>query len=150
MQYYARIKKQEDGKFLVEFPGLDGCFTEGDNLAEAKANASEVLNLWLSASCEAGDAYPIPKPKRKRRGKDYFPIEVEPLLIPAILLKQTRMNMSLTRSGMARKLGLSTEDYTEHEIPITLPRGWKVKRKIRKKIVTRFLEEPASVKKRRA
>ena len=48
MQYYAKIKKQKDTKYLVVFPDLDGCFTEGDSLAEAKIHAAEALNLWLS------------------------------------------------------------------------------------------------------
>lgn len=124
MQYYARIKKQKDGNFLVVFPDLDGCFTEGENLAEAKANASEALNLWLSSSCETGDAYPIPRPRRKK-GAAYFPIDVDPLFIPAILLKQTRMKMRLSQSRLAKELGVSVSEYASCERPVKtiLPRG---------------------------
>ena len=124
MQYYARIKKQKDGKFLVVFPDLDGCFTEGESLAEAKAHALEALNLWLSSSCETGDAYPIPKPRRKN-GADYYPIGVDPLLVPAILLKQIRMKMRLSQSKLAKELGVSVAEYASCERPVktVLPRG---------------------------
>ncbi len=124
MQYYAKIKKQKDGKFLVVFPELDGCFTEGDSLTEAKVQASEALNLWLSSSCETGDAYPIPRPRRKSSA-DYFPIDVDPLLVPAILLKQTRMKMRLSQSSLAKELGVSVAEYASCERPVKtiLPRG---------------------------
>ena len=124
MQYYAKIKKQRDGKFLVVFPDLDGCFTEGDSLTEAKVHASEALNLWLSSSCETGDAYPIPKPCRKN-GANYHAIDVDPLLVPAILLKQTRMKMRLSQSSLAKELGVSVTEYANCERPVKtiLPRG---------------------------
>ena len=124
MQYYARIKKQKDGKFLVVFPDLKGCLTEGETLAEAKANAAEALNLWLDPSHEEDSAYPIPKPRR-RTSKDYFPIDVDPLLIPALALKQTRLKMGWPRSRMAKELGISVLDYASCERPVgmILPRG---------------------------
>lgn len=49
MKYPAIISKLE-GSFLVEFPGLDGCLTEGDSLDAALVNAKEALNGWLESN----------------------------------------------------------------------------------------------------
>lgn len=51
MQYPAIISKFE-GSFLVEFPGLEGCLTEGESYDEALYNAKEVLNGWLESNYE--------------------------------------------------------------------------------------------------
>ena len=52
MKYFAKIMKLGKEEYLVEFPGLSGCLTEGRSLDEAKENASEALNGWLAARCD--------------------------------------------------------------------------------------------------
>jgi predicted RNase H-like HicB family nuclease len=47
VEYYARITSQAEGGFLVQFPDLPGCLTEGDTIDEALANAAEALSGWL-------------------------------------------------------------------------------------------------------
>ena len=42
MNYTARIYKDGDA-YSVEFPDLDGCFTQGDTLEEALTNAKEAM-----------------------------------------------------------------------------------------------------------
>ena len=32
MRYYAKITKQPEGHFDVEFPELEGCFSQGESL----------------------------------------------------------------------------------------------------------------------
>lgn len=46
MFYTARIY-EEDGAYLVEFPDLQGTFTYGETLEEAKAMAKEAMDLTL-------------------------------------------------------------------------------------------------------
>lgn len=50
--YYARITKQRGGGYLVEFPDLPGCLTEGNNVKTARANAREALSAWLFVALE--------------------------------------------------------------------------------------------------
>ena len=40
---YPAIIHPENGRYWVEFPDLDGCFSDGDTLAEAVSNAEEAL-----------------------------------------------------------------------------------------------------------
>ena len=45
--YPAVFEKEKSGGFSVYFPDLQGCYTQGDNIADAISNAEDVLNLWL-------------------------------------------------------------------------------------------------------
>jgi DNA-binding transcriptional MerR regulator len=40
----------EAGGYTVEVPGLPGCLTEGDDIAEAKRMAKDAIELWLSVA----------------------------------------------------------------------------------------------------
>ena len=56
--YPAIFTKEETGKYAVEFPDLQGCFTCGDNLDEAMKNASEALGLYLISALEEDEDIP--------------------------------------------------------------------------------------------
>lgn len=47
--YPAIFTKEEDGGYLVEFPDLPECYTDGDTLAEAFENAEDALALMMWA-----------------------------------------------------------------------------------------------------
>lgn len=44
---YPAIFTLEDNRYWVEFIDLKGCFSDGDNLAEAMENAKEAMGLFL-------------------------------------------------------------------------------------------------------
>jgi len=44
---YPAIFHEEDNGYFVEFPDLEGCFTQGENLTEATVKAHEVLGYYL-------------------------------------------------------------------------------------------------------
>lgn len=56
--YPALFTKESDGGYSVRFPQLDGCFTEGDTLADAIKQAKEALSLHLFGMEEDGEAIP--------------------------------------------------------------------------------------------
>ncbi|MBR1849412.1 MAG: type II toxin-antitoxin system HicB family antitoxin [Lachnospiraceae bacterium] len=45
--YPAIFEMEDDGKYAVEFPDLEGCYTSGDNLADAIYMAQDVLAFTL-------------------------------------------------------------------------------------------------------
>lgn len=49
--YPAIIHKESDGLWL-EFPDLEGCFTQGDSLEELMENAEEALGGYLAVKME--------------------------------------------------------------------------------------------------
>ena len=56
--YTAVFEPAEEGGYVVTFPALRGCITQGDTLAEARAMASDALTGYLEALRELGR--PIP------------------------------------------------------------------------------------------
>ena len=45
--YPAIFEQDKKGNYLVDFPDLEGCYTDGKDLSEALDNAKDVLNLML-------------------------------------------------------------------------------------------------------
>ena len=55
---YPAVIHEEEGQYWVEFPDLEGCFSDGDTLPQAAKNAEEALGLFLSSLIERD--IPIP------------------------------------------------------------------------------------------
>ena len=74
---YPAIVHAEDGMYWVEFPDLEGCFSEGDSLADAIANASDALGGYLCSMMDRGiDAPQASDVKAINAGSDYATIIV--------------------------------------------------------------------------
>lgn len=58
---YPAVFHEENGGFRVEFPGLDGCVTQGDTFEEAYEMATEALGLYLETK---EGVFDYPKPIR--------------------------------------------------------------------------------------
>ena len=50
MTLKAIIHTAEEGGFWAGVPSLLGCLTQGETLAELKANLLEAIELWLSVA----------------------------------------------------------------------------------------------------
>ena len=50
---------EEGGGYLIEFPDLPGCMSDGETLEEAIENGKDALQCWLEA---AADGQEIPEP----------------------------------------------------------------------------------------
>ncbi|MBA2321642.1 MAG: type II toxin-antitoxin system HicB family antitoxin, partial [Deltaproteobacteria bacterium] len=61
MRYPIAIEPgTETTAFGVVVPDLPGCFSAGDTLDDALANAEEAAAAWLDAALDAGEAIPGP------------------------------------------------------------------------------------------
>ena len=54
------LTEEEGGGYLVEFPDLPGCKSDGETIEEAIANGEDAKRCWIAAMKEAGR--PIPRP----------------------------------------------------------------------------------------
>jgi antitoxin HicB len=111
--YYARIMKQR-GRYLVEFPDLPGCLTEGKTIREALDHGREALSGWLFVAIKKGD---VVLPSRVRRGREYHLIapDVDVAIPLAILFARKRRGF--TQEQVADALGISQQAYRKFEMP---------------------------------
>ncbi len=114
MEYYAKIQRQKGGNYLVEFPDLPGCLTEGRTLDIARKNAEEALNGWLAANCDRDLNIPV---SRQRNGRNYYPVEVDIAIEFVICLRRLRKTRKLSQADVAKKLGISQQAYAKLETP---------------------------------
>jgi len=112
--YYAHVAKQRGGSYLVEFPDLSGCLTEGRTLREALDNAREALAGWLFVALRAGDDLPRAK-TRKGRGHHLIVPDLD-VAIPLVILS-ARKRLGLTQTEVAHSLGISQQAYRRLEVP---------------------------------
>jgi antitoxin HicB len=54
------LSKEEGGGYLIEFPDLPGCMSDGETIDEAILNGKDAVHAWFEAAREM--KRPIPKP----------------------------------------------------------------------------------------
>lgn len=61
MRYcYTAIITEDEGKYHVRFPDLDGCITSGKDLYDAMDMAEDALACWLCVAEDTGKKIPSP------------------------------------------------------------------------------------------
>ena len=66
---------EEGGGYLVTFPGLPGCMSDGETIEDAIINAADAENEWIIASVE-WDKAPKTRPVQHsfNSGQDEMPV----------------------------------------------------------------------------
>lgn len=54
------LSAEDGGGFMVSFPDLPGCISDGETEIEAVANGRDAFATWVSACIDAGRAVPAP------------------------------------------------------------------------------------------
>ena len=54
------LSKEEGGCYLISFPDLPGCISDGETIESAIKNGIDAMNTWIETSKEFND--PIPEP----------------------------------------------------------------------------------------
>ena len=115
IRYPARITYlKKDKSFLVEFPDLKGCLTEGATMEDALKNAKEALTGYLASIFERG--YVLPKPSPLKGGNVHF-VEPEPEVATPIMLRKIRDQQKISQVEAARRLDISYQAYQRLENP---------------------------------
>ena len=61
------LSEEEGGGWLISFPDLPGCTSDGETPEEAIANGKDALEAWVIATRESGKE--VPKPGEAPSGK---------------------------------------------------------------------------------
>jgi antitoxin HicB len=54
------VSDDEGGGYLIEFPDLPGCLSDGATIEEAIANGADAIRSWIATAREFGDLVPPP------------------------------------------------------------------------------------------
>ena len=78
---YPAILHEEDGRAWAEFPDLEGCFSDGDTVADTIVNAEEALGAYLCSLMERDIPAPAASDIRSIQPEDGFAtmIATEPM-----------------------------------------------------------------------
>jgi len=63
------LSKEEGGGYLIEFPDLPGCMSDGETIEEAIENGQEAIHAWVEAAKEMNRAIPRPGELESQSGK---------------------------------------------------------------------------------
>ena len=94
------LTEDDGGGYLISFPDLPGCMSDGETEAEALANARDAFSAWMSARAHMGK--PIPKPTRHGetaepvRLMQRLPRSLHASLVARAKAKGTSMNTLVT------------------------------------------------------
>ncbi|MDQ7825775.1 MAG: type II toxin-antitoxin system HicB family antitoxin [Candidatus Eremiobacteraeota bacterium] len=114
LRYPARFIPAEEGGFIVEFPDLPGCHTEGDTLEEAKAMAKEALTGWLESVYSRELKIPDPS---DIKGNGIYYVAPEPEIEIPIMIRKIRIDKGLSQKEIADAIGIKYQTYQRFENP---------------------------------
>lgn len=104
VSYFALFDPdKEAGGFVVTFPDVSGCVTQGDDLAEASSMAEDALATMLSYMMSQGEEIPAPKP---HRGRNYRRVSLPPIQSAKVELYQAMRASGVRKTELARRMGI--------------------------------------------
>jgi antitoxin HicB len=99
--YHARFEPGEDHGIVVSFADVPEAITQGDDEADAYAQAEEALGLALLTYPARG----LPLPRAKTRGGGLVPVAVEPEVAAKLAVIEAVRIAGITKSEFARRIG---------------------------------------------
>ncbi len=91
------LSEEGGGGFLISFPDLPGCMSDGECIQEAIANGCDAFSAWISARADQGK----PSPKPTRHGEFAAPVRLMQRL-------PSSLHVSLVARARAEGMSLNT------------------------------------------
>ena len=103
------LTADEGGGFLISFPDLPGCVSDGDTMAEAKKNAADAIASYLASCKKHSDPVPEPGSGGLASGKFLvrLPNSLHVALAERAKVEGVSMNLMFTAivaEGLGRKM----------------------------------------------
>lgn len=109
------LSAEEGGGYLIEFPDLPGCLSDGETIEEAIINGNDAVKCWLAAAKEIGRDIPQPGMPETQSGK--WVQRVPKSLHNQLVVRAKREGVSLNTlvvSMIAEALGLRNSHKYRH------------------------------------
>ena len=104
--YPARLSRDEDGRVVVEFPDSPFAATDGADVAEALAEASDGREEALAFCISDGESMPAPSRPRKGRAA----VAPGPVIAAKAALSQAVGEARLSKVALAERLGVGEKE----------------------------------------
>src|SRR3990167_9501678 len=87
------LSEEEGGGFLIEFPDLPGCMSDGETVEEAVHNGMDAAQCWMQAAKKLGRE--IPKPSNIQRMSGRWVQRVPKSLHAQLVMRAKQEGVSL-------------------------------------------------------
>lgn len=102
LSFPARLEPDEDGRLVVHFPDLPEALTDGADVAEALAEASDCLSEALAHRINRGEDIPPPS----RAGAGRYLVAPDATMALKTALYNALRGRGMTVADLARRLGI--------------------------------------------
>lgn len=142
LAYPATLTPESDGGFVVTFQDVPEAITQGDDLADALAQASDALEEAIAGRIRRSDTIPVPS----ATGPDRFVIPVPALTAAKAALYLALLEARITKSELAARLHCDEKEVRRLLDPThfsKLPRIQTALAALGKSITVRLVDEAA-------
>ena len=104
------LPEEEGGGYLIEYPDLPGCMSDGETIQEAITNGRDAVRCWIEVARANGDEIPAPGSSSTSSGRWIQ-------RVPKSL--HTRLAQQAEREGVslnALVISLLSEGLGQHEV----------------------------------
>ena len=98
--FFAEFERGDKRGIVVSFPDVPEAITQGDDMADARAQAEEALGLALLTYPQRG----LPLPRAKARGPKLTAIAVAPAVAAKLAVLEAFRDAHITKAELARRL----------------------------------------------
>jgi antitoxin HicB len=104
--FFAEFERGERRGIVVSFPDVPEAITQGDDMADAMAQAEEALGLALLTYPQRGLALP----RARARGRHLTPVAVAPAVAAKLAVLEAFHDAAITKAELARRLGKNEKE----------------------------------------
>ncbi|MBR0754911.1 type II toxin-antitoxin system HicB family antitoxin [Bradyrhizobium jicamae] len=139
--YAAKFEQGDEQGIVVSFPDVPEAITQGDDMADARAQAEEALGLALLTYPERG----MSLPKARAKGKGFTLITVAPGVAAKLAVLEAFKEAGIGKSELGRRMGKDEKEIRrvlDPKHPTKLPTMVEALRALGKRLIV-SVEEAA-------
>lgn len=108
------LTREDGGGYLIEFPDLPGCISDGDTIQDAITNGFDAVECWIKVAKENNKTIPNPSLSYSGRFVQRVPKSVHARLADKAKLEGVSLN-TLVTSYICEGLGLAKNEPFDSE-----------------------------------